>query len=63
MPQSSNKVTFTTVIDKQKRLEHEVGLLEWQLAHIEKGVEAARRGDIATESEVEEFVGKYGRFS
>ena len=36
------------------------GVREWQLGHIRKGVEAARRGEFATEAEVEEFFGRYG---
>jgi len=36
------------------------GVREWQLGHIHKGVEAASRGEFATDGEVEEFFRRYG---
>ena len=33
---------------------------EWQLDHIHRGVEAACRGELATDAEVEEFFRRYG---
>jgi len=38
-----------------------IDLHEWQLAHIQKGVKAARRRDFATDAEVKAFFDKYGR--
>lgn len=38
-----------------------IDLHEWQLAHIQKGVEAARREDFATDAEVKGFFDKYGQ--
>ena len=38
-----------------------IDLHEWQLAHIQKGVKAARRGDFATDAEVKAFFDKYGQ--
>jgi len=35
-------------------------LHEWQLAHIQKGVEVARKGDFASDKEVKDFFEKYG---
>ena len=37
-----------------------IDMHEWQLAHIQKGVEAARKGDFASDEEVKEFFEKYG---
>ena len=37
-----------------------IDLHEWQLAHIQKGVEAARKGDFASEKEVKDFFEKHG---
>ena len=37
-----------------------IDMNEWQLAHIQKGVEAARKGDFASDEEVKEFFEKYG---
>ena len=42
-------------------LDQYIDLHEWQLAHIKKGVKAARRGDFATDAEVKAFFGKYGK--
>ena len=42
-------------------LDQYIDLHEWQLAHIQKGVEAARRGDFATDAEVKGFFDKYGQ--
>jgi len=44
-------------------LDQYIELHEWQLAHIEKGVKAARRGEFATEEEVKAFFNKYGETS
>lgn len=35
-------------------------LHEWQLAHIQKGVEAARKGDFASDKGVKDFFDKHG---
>lgn len=42
-------------------LDQYIDLHEWQLAHIKKGVKAARRGDFATDAEVKAFFDKYGK--
>lgn len=44
-------------------LDQYIDLHEWQLAHIRKGVKAARRGDFATDAEVKAFFEKYGKTS
>jgi predicted transcriptional regulator len=44
-------------------LDQYIELHEWQLAHIEKGVKAARRGEFATKEEVKAFFNKYGETS
>ena len=44
-------------------LDQYIELHEWQLAHIEKGVKAAHRGEFATEEEVKAFFDKYGQTS
>ena len=44
-------------------LDQYIELHEWQLAHIQEGVEAARRGDFAEEAEVKAFFDKHGRSS
>jgi predicted transcriptional regulator len=44
-------------------LDQYIELHEWQLAHIKKGVKAARRGEFATEEEVKAFFDKYGETS
>ncbi len=44
-------------------LDQYIDLHQWQLAHIEKGVEAARKGDFASDKEVDKFFKKYGRTS
>ncbi len=41
-------------------LDQYIDLHQWQLAHIEKGVEAARQGDFASEKEVQDFFEKHG---
>ena len=40
-----------------------IDLHEWQLDHIQKGVDAARKGDFASEEEVKEFFEKHGSAS
>jgi predicted transcriptional regulator len=42
-------------------LDQYIDLHEWQLAHIQRGVKAARRRDFATDAEVKAFFDKYGR--
>ena len=42
-------------------LDQYIELHEWQLAHIRKGVKAARSGDFAAEAEVKAFFDKYGQ--
>ncbi len=37
-----------------------IDLHEWQLRHIQKGVEEARRGDFASDEEVDTFFDRYG---
>jgi len=41
-------------------LDQYIDLHEWQMSHIRKGVNAARRGDFATEAEVKVFFDRYG---
>ncbi len=41
-------------------LDHYIDLHEWQLAHIQKGVTAARRKDFADDQEAAAFFNKYG---
>ncbi len=50
---------LSTVINEA--IDQYIDLHEWQLAHIQKGVEAARRGDFATDVEVKAFFDKYGQ--
>jgi len=42
-------------------LDQYIELHEWQLAHIEKGVKAARRSEFATKEEAKAFFDKYGK--
>jgi len=42
-------------------LDQYIDLHEWQLAHIHKGLKAARRRDFATDAEAKAFFNKYGR--
>ncbi len=44
-------------------LDQYIELHEWQLAHIQKGMEAGRRGDFARGAEVKAFFDKYGQSS
>jgi len=44
-------------------LDQYIELHEWQLAHIEKGVKAARKGEFASDKEVTEFFEKHGSSS
>ena len=37
-----------------------IDLHEWQLAHIQKGIEAAEKEDFASEKEVKDFFEKHG---
>ncbi len=41
-------------------LDHYIDLHEWQLTHIQKGVEAARQGDFAGDQETTDFFNKFG---
>lgn len=36
-----------------------IDLHEWQLAHIKQGVQAARKGDFASEGDVQDFFKKF----
>ena len=47
--------------DESKILYQPADLSLWQQAHIEKGVEAARKGDFASDRETSDFFKKYGR--
>lgn len=38
-----------------------IGLHEWQLRHIQEGVEEARRGEFASDEEVDGFFDRYGQ--
>lgn len=42
-------------------LDRYIDLYDWQLNHIEKGVNAAAKGEFASEREVRNFFKKYGR--
>ena len=42
-------------------LDQYIDLHEWQLAHIGKGVEAAKRGDFASDKQAADFFKKYGK--
>ena len=42
-------------------LDHYIELHEWQLKHIQAGVEEAKRGDFATEEEVDAFFSQHGQ--
>jgi predicted transcriptional regulator len=44
-------------------LDQYIGLHEWQLAHIKKGLKAARRGEFTAEEEVKAFFDKYSQTS
>ena len=44
-------------------LDQYIDLHEWQLAHIKRGVEAARQKDFATDDEVKTFFDKYSKSS
>ena len=41
-------------------IDHYIELHEWQLEHIQKGVESARNGEFASEKEEKDFFGQYG---
>ena len=45
---------------KARKMIPNIDMHEWQLAHIQKGVEAARKGDFASDEEVKEFIENYG---
>ncbi len=42
-------------------LDQYIDLHEWQLKHIQEGMEEAKRGDFATDEEVNAFFSKYGQ--
>jgi len=42
-------------------LDHYLELHDWQIAHIQKGVEAAQNGEFATTEEVEKFFNQHGQ--
>ncbi len=42
-------------------LDQYIDLHEWQLAHIKKGVEAAKKGDFASDKQAADFFKKYGK--
>lgn len=44
-------------------LDQYLDLHEWQILHIQKGIDAARKGDFATDEEVERFFEEYGGHS
>ena len=44
-------------------LDHYIELHEWQLEHIQKGVESARNSDFASEKEEKDFFERYGNHS
>ncbi|MDH3600429.1 MAG: CopG family transcriptional regulator [Candidatus Tectomicrobia bacterium] len=44
-------------------LDQYIELYEWQLQHIRQGVEEAKRGEFATDSEVDAFFNQYGQSS
>jgi len=54
--QRANQLTDTAI------QVHDIDLHEWQLAHIQKSVEAARKGDFASEREVKDFFEKHGSY-
>jgi len=41
-------------------LDRYIDVHEWQVKHIQEGVDAAKRGEFATDNEVEELFDKYG---
>ncbi len=44
-------------------LDHYIELHEWQLKHIQEGVEEAKGGDFATDEEVDAFFSEHGQSS
>jgi predicted transcriptional regulator len=51
--------TLSAVINEA--LDQYIDLHEWQLKHIQEGVEEAKRGDFATDEEVDAFFRDYGQ--
>ena len=41
-------------------LDRYIDVHEWQVKHIQEGVEAAERGEFATDKEMDRFLKKYG---
>jgi len=50
--------TLSAVINEA--LDQYIDLHEWQLKHIQEGVEEAKRGDFATAEEMDAFFSDYG---
>jgi predicted transcriptional regulator len=44
-------------------LDQYIDLHEWQIRHIQQGVEEAKRGDFATNEETDAFFNRYGQSS
>ncbi len=42
-------------------LDNYIELHEWQLAHIQKGVDAARKDEFASDEEVKDFFDEHGK--
>jgi predicted transcriptional regulator len=42
-------------------LDQYIDLHEWQLKHIQEGVEEAKRGDFATDEEIDTFFSEHGQ--
>jgi len=51
--------TLSAVINEA--LDQYIDLHEWQLKHIQEGVEEAKRGDFAADEEVDAFFSEYGQ--
>lgn len=51
--------TLSAVINEA--LDQYIELHEWQLKHIQEGVEEANRGDFATDEEMDAFFSEYGQ--
>jgi predicted transcriptional regulator len=49
--------------DEGKKSEPSIDRHEWQAAHIEKGVEAAKKENFASDKETADFFKKYGKCS
>jgi hypothetical protein len=49
--------------DDGKKPGSSIDLHEWQPSHIEKGVEAAKKENFASDKETADFFKKYGKYS